>query len=41
MGDRFELEYNPIKRTEMWNTTVQVWLKNLFYDTFVKTMSKQ
>lgn len=28
----FELEKNVVKRTEMWNTNVQYWLKYCFYD---------
>lgn len=35
MGDRFELESNPRSKTEMWNTSVQTWLKDCFYDKFV------
>ncbi|KAL4465514.1 hypothetical protein ABPG72_001617 [Tetrahymena utriculariae] len=32
MGDRFEIEPNPRLKTEMWNTSVQVWLKDCVYD---------
>lgn len=38
MIEVFELEPNPKNRTEMWNTSVQLWLKECFYDKLLKVV---
>lgn len=41
MKDTYEIEYNPKTKTECWNTSVQLWLKNVFYDKFNKKFTPQ
>lgn len=36
MDQRFELSTSAKEKSEMWNTSVQLWLKNCFYNRVTK-----
>lgn len=37
MNDLFFVEHSIVKKTNYWNTSVQTWLKCVFYEAFSKT----